>query len=1180
MKIKILKIIFFSTLLLTVANSAFAVLPADLRVYTSHGEINTLHEAFMKISLIASDARYIGLCYTVLVLSFLVTAYNVFGGKGIIGQMGTPDMLHWIFTFLAACVILRAFIIPTTNLTIDDVTTNQTVTIPNVPDGMVLLVNGMNLVENAMLEIVATAGTPDGFVQNPGGTGFNILSKMFEKQIELSGIVGGGGSDISTSIQYYIKDCVAFAMQNNGSGLTLDNLMSNVDYTPILALAANPAVFTSSANGTTISCSAAYINIAAYIAALNDAHPDVDTWVERSCAEAAWYDDPWAAIPLLGAAKKITCRDSAIDFLKIITNEPGLTAAQVFRQILISQELYRFTTSEDINAGIVGGGSYSQGNSMVSAGLLSAEWMPQIKSMMLAAFLGMSPFLLVFLASTMWKKVLAFMFGCLTFFTVWSLCDVVMHDFAMTKALAVLRDVAQGKLGYKSVLMFSDDSMKAYAVFGQYRVWSMALAVFFSGALVKGGSELGRIAAARGSDMKSTADSAGADMTDPVRNANKREGLVAAVPTQGLYNAGAYDSMQSVAAHQKQLSVATSRAKMEALGGTNRAPDIAANNEAAVIAYQVEASEANMIAADTVSSVMDMPRKDMLRDNSITASAEASGKTKAYFNEGGGSVAGVVGLVNQMSAFGIDKNLAEMGAFKKGAANTGESVKSLLNGVADVTAAKAIEDAASFKSSAETHYGPGDKGMYAMAKDFANINNETGVGRNQALRAVAAKHYGGPGNIAAVEKDLQSFNRLKNVADKQAHDAIAEKHFGGDDEKMYAAMAMASVAKASGDAVAQKEVAKNYFHGDQHDMNKAASLYDNSVKASKHTSLGSGLKSTAKGVGEYDAGADKGKANVNSTIGSSGVEATSAASDLGNKSRAIWSSLTDSMANGRPMEPKMRQALANMIRDPESRAQLNANGGGLYLHMPNDQGKAIALGKKLGMSEADSASLAGSGITLTGGVDEQGRLSFTNTSSKAGTSIYKGDENTRGYAGALARIQSGAYDSIKPIAQRLMDSRNNTADRTIDGKGGSSQQLEIRALTAQLTKEMQDSGHSRTGRRDGTLTSSGSSSFNLGLGNKKLGAGVGGAIDYSDRSSDGESANLVTTTIRRGIGKALAESGNSVEILSQKLDQYVGNYVRDTLNETQEKKPTDYGGDAILDSGAGDVKKIIKDRKY
>ncbi len=214
MKIKILKIIFISSFLLLLTNSAFATLPAGLRVYTSHGEINTLHEAFMKISLIASDGRYIGLCFTILVISFLVTAYNVFGGKGLIGQMGTPDMLQWVLTFLAACVILRAFIIPTTDLTIDDVTTNQTVTIPNVPDGMVLLVNGMNLVENAMLEIVSTAGTPDGFVQNPGGTGFNILSKMFGKQIALAGIFGGGGTDVSTNLQNYIKDCVAFAIKN------------------------------------------------------------------------------------------------------------------------------------------------------------------------------------------------------------------------------------------------------------------------------------------------------------------------------------------------------------------------------------------------------------------------------------------------------------------------------------------------------------------------------------------------------------------------------------------------------------------------------------------------------------------------------------------------------------------------------------------------------------------------------------------------------------------------------------------------------------------------------------------------------------------------------------------------------------------------------------------------------
>lgn len=1169
MKANLLKILFYVSIFILCAQSSFAELPIALRVYTSHGEINTIYEAFLKLSLIASDARYIGLCFVLLIVSFFVTAYQVFGGKGMIGQMGVSDVLSLVFTFLVACVLLRAFIIPRTDVTIDDVTMGQTMTVPDVPDGIVLLVNGMNVVENAIIEIINTSGTPDGFINNPGGTGFNIINKMFDKQIDLAGTPGG--TDISINIQNYIADCVSLALKNNTNGLNIDEFMQTTNYLPALAKAANPALFTTLANGASVTCSASYTNIATYFGGLNTASPAVTKWSTRFCSEAGWFDYIWV---FAGLPKLTTCWNNATNFIGSNIVAAPVTLPQIFQQILITQELYKFTTSGNTNAGVLSTGNYSQGNAMVSAGLLSAEWMPQIKAMILAAFLGMSPILLAFLASTMWKKILMFMIGCLTFFTVWGVCDAVMHDFAMAKALEVMRGVAQGQLGLKSVLMFSEESMKAYAVFGQYKVWSMGLAVFFAGAFVKGGNELGRIAAGRASDMKSTADSAGADMTDPVRNASKRESLAAAVPTQGIYNSGAYGAMADVAEYTKKSGVYASQGIMNEMGGSDKSPDAAALATVPGRIFALESANADAKGLSAVSNATNLPGQTILDHIAAIKHSKNTGEWQALKDEAG-NIAGVVKLTKDLSSYGVGQKLAELGSLKKGAAQTGKSVRNLQNEIADVAAAKAIEDAASFKRSAAKHYGPGDKGMYAMAKDFAEINNLTGVGRNQALRAVAKKHYGGEGNIAEAEKDLQTFNRLKNVADKNAHDAIAQKHFGGDPDKMYAAMAMASVAKASGDAVAQKEVAQRYFGGDQHDMNKAASLYDNTVKASKLTSFGSGLKSTADKVGAGEGAEARAKADLVSKINPEGIQETSVASEVGKRSQAVWSSLMDNMANGTQMSDKMRQTLANLISNPNDRAQLNANGRGLYLHMPDDQGKAIALGKKLGMSEADSASLAGSGITLNGGVDEKGRLSFTNVDSKSGTAIEKGDKRSSNYTGVLANMISGSSDQNMKYARQLMRAKNNNQDRGLSGEGGSAIEREVESMTGQLVTEMGNlMGYSQDGSTNGTSTFTGDITGKYSTPPKGLSGSASGSWRGSHTNTESEKTNLLTSNIRRQLSQAVRDSGSSEALLAQKLTE-VGRNLKKIASENIDKDEWDFGVTGHGGSLIRNLKKLV-----
>lgn len=1138
-----IKILLWGSLLLLVAQPSFADLPASLRVYTAHGEIDTIYQAFTKLSLIVSDARYIGACFALLILSFLVTAYHVFGGKGIIGQMGPSDMLSWIFSFLVACVLLRAFIIPTTDVTIDDVTMGQTMTVADVPDGIVLLVNGMNIMENALLEIVNTSNTPDSFINNPGGSGFNIISKMFDKQIDLSGTPEG--TDMAINIQNYIKDCLAPALSNNTNGLNIDELMNSTNYTPAFAKAANPAVFTSLSSGTVVTCGASYTTISTYFNGLTDSSPSVQKWATRFCSEAGWFDK---VMVFVGIPKLTTCWNNATNFVGSSIIGTPVTLPQIFRQTLITQELYKYATSGDLNAGVIGSGNYHQGNAMVSAGLLSAEWMPQIKNMMLAAFLGMSPFLLIFLATTIWKKVLGFMFGCLTFFTVWGICDAVMHDFAMAKAIEVMRGVAQGQLGMKSIIMFSSESMKAYAVFGQYKVWSMGLAVFFSGALVKGGSELGRIAAGRASDMKSVGDAASADMTDPVRNASKREGLASAVPTQALYNSNAYDAMSSVAEYNKKSGVYGAQAIMNSgLGGPGHTPETAAQNTGRGKAYTVTSNVSAADALDAVSGQTGQSGYDLLAKNATVNLAKTSGEAQAYSDEGGGSIAGVVDLARRAGSFDVGEKLSKMGAYEKGAALTGKSVRGLQNEVAGAAAAKTIQDAASFRESAAKHYGPGDQGMYDMAKDFAQVNNETGVGRNKALRDVAEKHFGGAGNIAAAEQALQTFNRLKNVADREEFAKIARKHFGNNDNsefKMMSVIANASAARAAGTALSDNDVAKTFFHGDKTDMNRAFATYQNLEKGSEIHTLGGKAKDTAIKKGEYDASQSRAIADYIKTMGVSGAASPALLSKFGDASRSLMSEIASSKLSGRALSSGAQNAYNAIKGHEQARAQFNAFGassGASYTVQKGDDLRGLE--KKFGMPIGSIKE--GMPLNIKTHMDRNGNVSFDGAvegSSGYNISRNKNDvsRNSGGYEHgnmfqALTNLNSG---KTSEYARELAEAK---------AKGGGALKSVIASQARDLAKDI-----------NAFVSSSGIStdSSDVGLGISK--SGTGGGFKYSNTEQG--RVDLISAEITQLLQKTVSQSGD----LETNYIRNVGGYVSGINKRMGKEDASKWGLESIL----------------
>ena len=265
-------------ILILVPSSLYAEIPETFRVYTTQGDLNILYHAFQRVALICTDIRYKGLFASIIILSALITAFGVFG-KGLIGKVDASDMMRWFFTFIFGCLIYRSFIVPTTDITIHDETASQSIVVAGVPDIIALLANFSNTIEQGLIKIVEVSGLSCGFIDNPGGNSFNILTKMFDTRVDLSG-TGDGGVKNQININNYIEDCLAFEIARPGTTLTLDEIGINTDFNAILAKATHPSVFTQDAEGTNLSCTEAYVNINTYFSALNDTHPAVIKWLK------------------------------------------------------------------------------------------------------------------------------------------------------------------------------------------------------------------------------------------------------------------------------------------------------------------------------------------------------------------------------------------------------------------------------------------------------------------------------------------------------------------------------------------------------------------------------------------------------------------------------------------------------------------------------------------------------------------------------------------------------------------------------------------------------------------------------------------------------------------------------------------------------------------------------------
>ncbi|MDA8404406.1 MAG: conjugal transfer protein TraG N-terminal domain-containing protein, partial [Desulfobacteraceae bacterium] len=593
---KIIAALYLPVVLLLSRSSAYAAVPAGLQEYIVWNQFDATVNTFQKLGLIMSDGRYQTLFFGVIVLGMVIGGMVSIGSGIFSGKTHSWDLMKWFGVIMAGIIVYITFIRPTTQITIHDEVLNETQTVGGVPEGIVVLAGLSNAIEKGFVDMIWTAGDPESYRDNAGGLSYSIFDKVFSGGVDLAGS-DASGTYISMSMRRYVEDCVFFEIAKPGSTIDVNLLNTTSDFRQVLANAVNPAIYTvwyDSANrsGATQTCTQAWTNLSTYLNGLSDTNPAVEKFWQERCGEAGL-----GVNSALAGGTDLTdiCRQKAVNMASAIFGS-SFSSAHLFRQYLVASALWDVYTTYSPDSAISALSSRAAGNSMMGMGIMANEWIPIIRSVVFSIFIGMVPFLCILIPTPLFPRAMGMLFGIFVFLTSWTICDALVHSFAMDKTFDLFQEITNGSLGFKSMMLFSSSSQKAMAAFGAARWSAIMVAGVFSALLTKfGGSAMAHFAGNL-SGFKQYGAGAAESAMNPSKWGSDVHGLTEVAPSMVYANAGAGSAWISKT-YDASSKLQTSMGAVGAFGEGNPLVAGAATAKAGITGMKEKLSHAEAIGA-------------------------------------------------------------------------------------------------------------------------------------------------------------------------------------------------------------------------------------------------------------------------------------------------------------------------------------------------------------------------------------------------------------------------------------------------------------------------------------------------------------------------------------------------------------------------------------------------------
>ena len=515
MKIKIaVKTIIVAVILL----KASAVYALDMDYYTWNG-FDIEVEAWRILTLIFADNGYKTLFFAIITMGIFLGGFGTI--FGLMSGTKQGSSLVWVWPLGLGVVLYLALVVPKGNLTIYDPVVNKFQTIPEVPNGLVAVAGILNKIEKGLSDIITTSGGyPPGaqYDNAAGGIGVSTI-------LAFTGL-NTMDAYLNQSLDEYVKECVLFEMQQPAPAITMSDLDTTNDLSSVMGAAANPAIWvtywdSSNPGGTTLTCNTAWTNLSNIL----NQPATQNQWEKKACSSAGFNtDDP------LEVQRCESILGSTIEYLY---DNPSFGATSFILNMALAQRLDQVikTLNPEMAQGLLANKQTSIGGE--GATIVASQYIPIAKAVFKAIIIGMIPFLILFLPTTLSIRALGIVTGFFIFVTCWGICDVIIHNLVMVRTFNELQNIRDHGMSYTAATLWPTAGQRALNLYGNMRAGSIMFAAVISAVICKFGNyALTSIAGGVSGMITSTGHHIGSAIREPQTAAAYTDSLRASIAPQ------------------------------------------------------------------------------------------------------------------------------------------------------------------------------------------------------------------------------------------------------------------------------------------------------------------------------------------------------------------------------------------------------------------------------------------------------------------------------------------------------------------------------------------------------------------------------------------------------------------------------------------------------------------------
>ena len=496
------------------STNAFAFDPKHVEFYT-YGGFDAIYNAFHFISLIFSDKSYKGLFFTVMALSLFFAGFRNYI-QSLQGRQ-TGNILSWSMPVLIAFILYTALIVPKGQVTIYDTVLNKSADVGGIPIGITTAAGIASEVENGIIKIIDTTEVnPDlNYENSAGGVGVMAIMNMAMHGVRSNNVY------LDRSLKRYIEDCVFYDLENPKGWTKLPDITdTTTSFVDVLEKAAHyHSIYTvyydaSNNAGETMTCYDAWQNLKPQLLNNNN----FQSALENMCATVGVDTADTVALQ--------HCRDVLTAYLQdLYDGKFSAVTSDAFsfiRQAYVASEIYNASVDADSSFLI----NYRIANTGMNVGMAFNTWIPTIRAVLIALGLSILPFLIIFLPTPFYGKIIGAIVGVFVFMVSWAMLDATVHRFLVGEAQTLFQSVVIHNVGYGAFLTMSTPLQHIMAMWGYVRSLAMGIAAIGAGIFTKVGAyglqmAIGRLEGA----VAGQASSIGEQATNPAEQGNLEKSI-------------------------------------------------------------------------------------------------------------------------------------------------------------------------------------------------------------------------------------------------------------------------------------------------------------------------------------------------------------------------------------------------------------------------------------------------------------------------------------------------------------------------------------------------------------------------------------------------------------------------------------------------------------------------------